>query len=51
VEAVTRGTVCIGCTHGHYLVPSKLASLYALSSESGTPHEQSLAHSGQSHQP
>lgn len=51
VEAVTRGTVCIGCTHGHYLVAPKSAGLGAQSSESGTPHEQSLAHSGQSHQP
>jgi hypothetical protein len=51
VEAVTRGTVCIGCTHGHYLAAPKSAGLGAQSSESGTPHEQSLAHSGQSHQP
>jgi len=51
VEAVTRGTVCIGCTHGHYLAAPKSADLGALNSEIGTPHEQSLVHSGQSHQP
>jgi len=51
VEAVTRGTVCIGCTHGHYLLAPKSVGLGAQSSESGTFPEQSLAHSGQSHQP
>jgi len=51
VEAVTRGTVCVGCTHGHYLAAPKSARLDAQSSESGSPYEQSLVHSGQSHQP
>jgi len=50
VEAVTRGTVCVRCTHGHYLVAPKSECLGTQSSESGTPREQSLAHSGQSHQ-
>ena len=48
VEAVTTGTVCIGCTHGHYLVAPKSAGLDGQSSESGSPPEESLVHSGQS---
>jgi len=48
VEAVTRGTVCIGCTHGHYLGAPKSAGLDAQSSEGGSPPEESLVHSGQS---
>ena len=51
VEAVTRGTVCIGCTHGHYLVAPKSAGIDAQSSGSGSPQVESLVHSGQSHQP
>jgi len=51
VDAVTRGTVCIGCTHGHYLVAPKSAGLDGQSSESESPEEESLAHSGQSQKP
>ena len=50
VEAVTRGTLCVGCEHGHYLVPPKSVGLVPISIGSENSRQEITADSGLSHQ-
>jgi hypothetical protein len=51
VEAVTRGILCVGCTHRHYLAPPVAAGLPEENSEEGTLRPTGSVGRGQSFQP
>jgi hypothetical protein len=51
VEAVTRGILCVGCIHRHYLAPPVAAGLLPENLEEGTLSPTGSAGGGQSFQP